>query len=154
MSRIVAQHRNCPLESHTCRSTPSTGASAVIQSLGVWKRKSIRSILPLTQTCVKHSSFCMRQRKSAWNETMESCNEKSARRLQVHRTKQKRQWSTRRSLPINSATALKGQVWLVELLFRKEGLIWKRNTNKWVLNNCHCHCSVPAAPVNTQLNIS
>lgn len=33
-------------------------------------------------------------------------------------------------LPINSATALKGQVWLVELLFRKEGLILKRNSKR------------------------
>ena len=31
-----------------------------------------------------------------------------------------------RYLPTNSATALKGQVWLVLLLFRKAGFIWKR----------------------------
>lgn len=44
--------------------------------------------------------------------------------------KKRRQIAIEKSSPTNSATALKGQIWLVELLFRKEGLILRAGNGK------------------------
>ena len=68
----------------------------------------------------KTSEQCASQQKRSGSETMKSCRCKG---INAHCVTH---------LPINSATALNGHVWLVELLFRKEGLIWKTQGNKSV----------------------